>query len=97
MNPVGHIKCGMIVQAGNGDEAVCLGRIAGLKKNFIKLRRRDAPDGKRRYIPRSWVDGVANRQVHLSRTPSTALTGWLTKAELKAWPADRPTRPQARP
>ncbi|AZI44207.1 DUF2171 domain-containing protein [Deinococcus psychrotolerans] len=86
-NKSGHIKDGMLVQAGDGNEAIYLGRVAGLKKNFIKLRRRDAPDGKRRYIPRSWVDGIVGRQVHLSRSPSTAKTGWLTKAELKAWPA----------
>lgn len=80
-----HIKRGMLVQAEDGQKIVYLGRVAGLKKRFIKLRRRDAPDGERRYIPRSWVDGVVGRQVHLSRTPSTARTGWLTRAELKDW------------
>ncbi|TSA81776.1 DUF2171 domain-containing protein [Deinococcus detaillensis] len=85
----GQIKNGMVVQAGDGDEAVYLGRIAGLKKNFIKLRRRDAPGGKRRYIPRSWVGGVVGHQVYLSKIPSSAKAGWLTKAELKAWPADK--------
>lgn len=79
------IKRGMLVQAGDGDAAVYLGRVAGLKKRFVKLRRRDAPDGERRYFPRSWVDGVVGQQVHLSRAPSTARTGWLTQAELKVW------------
>lgn len=87
-NKLGHIKDGMLVQAGDGEAAVYLGRVAGLKKNFIKLRHRDAPDGQRRSIPRSWVDCVVGHQVHLSRTPSSAKTGWLTKAELNAWPAD---------
>ncbi|MFK7603623.1 DUF2171 domain-containing protein [Deinococcus sp. SM5_A1] len=80
-----HIKRGMLVQAGDGKGEVYLGRVSGLKKRFIKLRRRDAPDGERRFIPRSWVEGVVGRQVHLSRTPSTARTGWLTRAELKDW------------
>lgn len=82
------IKGGMLVQAGDGQAAVSLGRVAGLKKRFIKLRRRDAPDGERRFIPRSWVQAVVGQQVRLSRTPATARDGWLTRAELKAWPAD---------
>ncbi|WP_425556236.1 DUF2171 domain-containing protein [Deinococcus rubellus] len=64
-------------------------RVAGLKKTFIKRRRRDAPDGRRCYLPRSWVDNVVGQQVYLSRALSAAKTGWLTKVELKAWPADR--------
>ncbi len=80
-----HIKRGMLVQAGDGLKIVYLGRVAGLKKRFVKLCRRDAPDGERRYFPRSWVDGVVGRQVHLSRASSTTQTGWLTRAELKVW------------
>ncbi|MFT2720440.1 DUF2171 domain-containing protein [Deinococcus sp. A31D244] len=86
MTTTDHIRSGMLVQAGDGNATVYLGRVAGLKKRFIKLRRRDAPDGKRRFIPRSWVDGVVGQQVHLSSTPATARNGWLTRAELRAWP-----------
>lgn len=87
-NKLGHIKDGMLVQVGDREAAVYLGRVAGLKNNFIKLHHRDAPNGQRGSIPGSWVDCVVGHQVHLFRTPSSAKTGWLTQAELKARPAD---------
>lgn len=44
MNRSGHLKCSMPVQVGDAQAPVNLGRVAGLNKPFIRLRRRDALD-----------------------------------------------------
>ena len=63
MTTTDHIGSDLTAQTGDGNATVNSGRVAGLKKRLIRLRRRDAPDGKRRFMPGSWVDGVVGPHV----------------------------------
>jgi hypothetical protein len=62
---------GMPIYVRGEDEAI--GRPVGSVdhldgEKYIKLRRVDAPDGKHRWVPMTWVDTIRNGCVFLNKT-----------------------------
>jgi hypothetical protein len=79
-----NIHADMVVHASGKGVDAFIGTVAGLKKHgYIKLRKRDMPDGKRRYIPLEWVTSITGEVVQLSLNASTVRREWLDKAMLK--------------
>jgi hypothetical protein len=79
-----NIHSKMVVHASGKGSGAFIGTVAGMQKNgFIKLRKRDMPDGKRRYIPLEWVVSITGDSVHLSLDAVTVRREWLDKAMLK--------------
>lgn len=78
------IHANMVVHASGKGLGAFIGTVAGLKKRgYIKLHKRDMPDGKRRYIPLEWVASITGEVVQLSLDASTVQREWLDKAMLK--------------
>jgi hypothetical protein len=74
----------MLVHASGKRVGAFIGTVAGLKKRgYIKLHKRDMPDGKRRYIPLEWVASITGEVVQLSLDAATVRREWLDKAMLK--------------
>jgi hypothetical protein len=74
----------MVVHASGKGSGAFIGTVASVQKNgFIKLRKPDMPDGKRRYIPLEWVVSITGDSVHLSLDAVTVRREWLDKAMLK--------------
>ncbi len=74
----------MLIHASGDGTRIHIGTVVGVKKdNFIKLRKRDMPDGKRRYIPLEWVKKVDGDTVSLNKNADTVRQEWLTKSDFK--------------
>jgi bacterioferritin (cytochrome b1) len=74
----------MLIHASGDGSRIHIGTVVGVKKDhFIKLRKRDMPDGKRRYIPLEWVKSIDGDTVRLSKNAETVRHEWLTKNDLK--------------
>ena len=74
----------MLIHASGDGTKIHIGTVVGIKKDhFIKLRKRDTPDGKRRYIPLEWVKSVDGNTVRLSKNAETVHRQWLTKSDFK--------------
>ena len=74
----------MLIHASGDGTRIHIGTVLGIKKdNFIKLRKRDMPDGKRRYIPLEWVKSVDGDTVRLNKNAETVRHEWLTKSDFK--------------
>jgi hypothetical protein len=83
MNELESIRPDMVVHARGKGTKTEIGTVAGLKqRRFISLNGRDTPDGKRRYIPISWVETVEGNTVRLDRSSGTVRRNWLDKAAL---------------
>lgn len=66
-----EIKRGMPVYVRGRDQAV--GKLVASvdhldDEKYIKLRRRDSPDGRHHWIPTTWVDLVRNEAIILNKT-----------------------------
>ena len=74
----------MLIHASGDGSRIHIGTVVGVKKdNFIKLRKRDMPDGKRRYIPLEWVKSIDGNTVRLSKNAETVHQQWLSKNDFK--------------
>jgi hypothetical protein len=74
----------MLIHASGDGSRIHIGTVVGVKKdNFIKLRKRDMPDGKRRYIPLEWVKKVDGNTVSLNKSAEIVRHEWLTKSDFK--------------
>jgi hypothetical protein len=74
----------MLIHASGDGTRIHIGTVLGIKKdNFIKLRKRDMPDGKRRYIPLEWVKSIDGDTVRLNKNAETVRHEWLTKSDFK--------------
>lgn len=79
-----RIHTNMFVESCIKTSKTRIGTVAGLKNDaYIKLRKRDIPDGKRRFIPLEWVLSVEGDTVLLSKKAETVRRSWLTKAAVK--------------
>jgi hypothetical protein len=79
-----NIHKNMLIHASGDGAKIHVGTVLGIKKDqFIKLRKRDVPDGKRRYIPLEWVKSVEGDTVRLNKNAETVRQEWLTKSEIK--------------
>jgi hypothetical protein len=73
-----------LIHASGDGSKIHIATVFGIKKdNFIKLRKRDMPDGKRRYIPLEWVKEVDGNTVRLNKNAETVRQKWLSKADFK--------------
>jgi bacterioferritin (cytochrome b1) len=74
----------MLIHASGDGTRIHIGTVVGIKKdNFIKLSKRDMPDGKRRYIPLEWVKKIDGNTVSLNKSAETVRHEWLTKNDFK--------------
>jgi hypothetical protein len=74
----------MLIHASGDGTKIHIGTVVGIKKdNFIKLRKRDMPDGKRRYIPLEWVKSINGNTVSLNKSAESVRHEWLTKSDFK--------------
>jgi bacterioferritin (cytochrome b1) len=74
----------MLIHASGDGTKIHIGTVVGIKKdNFIKLRKRDMPDGKRRYIPLEWVKKIDGNTVNLNKSAEMVRHEWLTKSDFK--------------
>jgi hypothetical protein len=74
----------MPIHASGDGTKTHVGTVVGIKKdNFIKLRKREMPDGKCRYIPLEWVKSVDGNTVRPSQNVETVHQRWLTKSDFK--------------
>ncbi len=79
-----RIHANMYIESCIKTAKTFVGTVAGIKNDlFIKLRKRDTPDGKRRFIPLEWVLSVEGDTVLLSKKAETVRRRWLTKAAVK--------------
>jgi hypothetical protein len=79
-----RIRNDMLVQAKGKGSKSHIGTVVGLKKHlYIKLSKRDTPDGKRRYIPLEWVETVEDNTVRLSKSAETVRSEWLNKSAIR--------------
>ncbi|WP_161884431.1 DUF2171 domain-containing protein [Deinococcus alpinitundrae] len=62
----------LLVHASDKSPTPRIGRVSDVKKQALKLSRRERPDGKRRSIPGEWVKLVKGNMVWLSWTATTA-------------------------
>jgi hypothetical protein len=71
----------MLIHASGDGSRIHIGTVVGVKKDhFIKLSKRDMPDGKRRYIPLEWVKKIDENTVSLNKSAETVR---LTKNDFK--------------
>jgi bacterioferritin (cytochrome b1) len=74
----------MLIHASGDGTKIHIGTVVSIKKNnFIKLRKRDMPDGKRRYIPLEWVKKIDGNTVSLNKSAEMVRHEWLTKSDFK--------------
>ncbi len=74
----------MLIHASGDGTKIHIGMVVGIKKDhFIKLRKRDMPDGKRRYIPLEWVKSINGNTVSLNKSAEIVRHEWLTKSDFK--------------
>jgi hypothetical protein len=79
-----RIHANMFIESCIKTSNTRIGTVAGIKDDrFIKLRKRDTPDGKRRFIPLEWVLAVEGNTVLISKKAETVRRTWLTKAAVK--------------
>jgi hypothetical protein len=80
----GGIREDMLVHASGSGSDTLIGKVVGIKKHaYIKLGKRAAADGERRYLPLEWVASVTDGVVYLNRDTRAVRLGWLDKAAIK--------------